>query len=217
MESESNQSVILKEIEIVRNKFSQLEELLIKLWQDPSESLPVNLTTIPYLDWGKEHIRRLVDNIALDSNLSSTASRLENRYDEIVLATKESGKKRLLLLLKGVRSLLRYLSDIDIRIKSAGESPSENTDNKPSLARAERLAYDSYDYAISQNSTLSEATDDEVYNWLKDHGTPEGYELPTNCDTWKRQVRAGRKYHSTQKKTPRAGRTGRSIIHKGEV
>ncbi|UCG47132.1 MAG: hypothetical protein JSU94_16745 [Phycisphaerales bacterium] len=79
------------------------------------------------------------------------------------------------------------------------------------LSKAVRLAYQSYEYALSQKPELEGRPDNEVYEWLRENGAPEGYELPSR-DTWKRQVRAGRKYHGTQKNTPRAGREGGSVI-----
>ncbi|MCK4795435.1 MAG: hypothetical protein KAV87_67520, partial [Desulfobacteraceae bacterium] len=81
------------------------------------------------------------------------------------------------------------------------------------LAKAERLAYQSYDYAITQKPELADTKDDETYDWLKENGPPD-YELPS-CETWKRQVRAGRKRHGTQKNTLRAGRSGHSTAQSG--
>ncbi|UCG12215.1 MAG: hypothetical protein JSU72_17200 [Deltaproteobacteria bacterium] len=95
------------------------------------------------------------------------------------------------------------------------DESSKGTDN--SFTKAERLAYRSYEYAISEDSRLAGATDDAVYDWLKENGTGEvDYDLP-RCDTWKRQVRAGRKYHGTQKNTPRAGRERRSTIRSNQI
>ena len=216
MKPKPNQKVILEEIEVLRNKFSELNGMLTKCWQNYPKFGPGHFSAAPFLDWGKEHVKRLVDNIAFDDNLSSTANRLENRYNDIVLATEENGRKRLLLLIKGVRSFLKYLSDIESHMTSASKLTDESINNKNGLTRAERLAYQSYKYAISENSKLAEATDDKVYDWLKNYGPPEEYELPQN-DTWKRQVRAGRKHHGMQKNTPRAGRSGRSIIRSGQV
>lgn len=92
---------------------------------------------------------------------------------------------------------------------------SKNTDN--GLTKAERLAYQSYEYAVSKKSGLADSTDNNVYKWLKENGNSEAdYELPC-CNTWKRQVRAGRKYHGTQKNSPRAGRLGRSTITSSQI
>lgn len=216
MKPKLNQKVILEEIEVLRNKFSELNGMLTKCWQNYPTSGPGHIAATLFLEWGKEHVIRLVDNIAFDDNLSSTASRLENRYNDIVLATEENGRKRLLLLIKGVRSFLKYLSDIESHMTSASKLTDESINNKNGLTRAERLAYQSYEYAIRENSKLAEATDNEVYDWLKNYGSPEEYKLPQN-DTWKRQVRAGRKHHGIRKNTPRTGRSGQSIIRKEQL
>ena len=97
----------------------------------------------------------------------------------------------------------------------AGKELSKNANN--SLAKSERLAYQSYEYAIGQSPELADATDDSIYHWLKQNGVGEDdYKLPS-CDTWKRQVRAGRKHHGTQKNSARAGRSGGSITHAGQL
>lgn len=95
------------------------------------------------------------------------------------------------------------------------EGQPENTAER-SLAKAERLAYQSYDDAITQKPELADTKDNEIYNWLKENGTSEEYELPS-CETWKRQVRAGRKHYGKQKNTPRAGRTSRSIVRVSQI
>jgi hypothetical protein len=95
------------------------------------------------------------------------------------------------------------------------DESSTYTDN--GLKKAERLAYQSYEYAIGKKAELADSSDNLVHRWLKENGTGEAdYELPS-CDTWKRQVRAGRKYHGTQKNTPRAGRQKRSTIKSNQI
>jgi len=101
--------------------------------------------------------------------------------------------------------------------QSASQKPAGGQENEDvlQLTKAERLAYQSYDYVITQKPELADTKDDETYDWLKENGQPD-YELPS-CETWKRQVRAGRKHHGTQKNTPRAGRSGHSIAQSGQL
>jgi hypothetical protein len=79
-----------------------------------------------------------------------------------------------------------------------------------SLTKAPRVAYATYEYAITKNVDLANATDDEVYQWLKSKKAEEDskltdYELQ-DCESWKRQLRKARKFHGTQKHKSRAGR-----------
>lgn len=96
------------------------------------------------------------------------------------------------------------------------EKPREVTDD--GLTKSQRLAYQSYQYAINQNPDIAEANDNDVYNWLKENGFSEddSYELPS-LETWKRYLRYGRKAHGTQKNTRRKGRTGRSIVKASQI
>lgn len=77
-------------------------------------------------------------------------------------------------------------------------------------APAIEKAYQSYQYAIEKNPDFAGKKDKEVYTWLKNNGIDD-YTLPA-FETWQRYVREGRKHYGTSKNTPRAGRTGRSII-----
>ena len=102
------------------------------------------------------------------------------------------------------------------KLKQGQQEPVESGGNdKSSLPKAERLAYESYRHAVSKNPNLADATDDDAYDWIKENG-PDDYELPSR-QTWKRQVRFGRNYHGTQKNAPRVGRTGRSIVNVGQI
>jgi len=94
--------------------------------------------------------------------------------------------------------------------------PQEITEDN--LTKRQMLAYQCYEYAISQNPNLAEANDNEIYNWLKINGLPGdgSYTLPS-CETWKRYLRYGRKAHGTQKNTPRKGRAGRSIVKASQI
>lgn len=98
---------------------------------------------------------------------------------------------------------------------SGGETKPKTTQDVDGLTKAERMAYQSYEHAISKKTELAEAKDDDVYNWLKENGLPD-YELPSR-DTWKRYVRQGRLTHGTQKTTQRKGRTGRSIVKVNQI
>lgn len=91
----------------------------------------------------------------------------------------------------------------------------ETPQNDDGLSRAERLAYQSYEYAISQRSALAEAKDDDVYDWLREHRNTD-YGLPSR-ETWKRYVRQGRWAYGTRKNNPRKGRTGRSIVRADQI
>ncbi len=74
-------------------------------------------------------------------------------------------------------------------------------------------AYQSYCMAIDKNPDFTDKQDKDIYDWLNrehDEVLPD-YELPA-FETWQRYLREGRKHYSTSKNTPRAGRTGRSII-----
>jgi hypothetical protein len=77
-------------------------------------------------------------------------------------------------------------------------------------APAIEKAYQSYQYAIEKNPDFAGKKDKEVHTWLKNNGIDD-YTLPA-FETWQRYVRKGRKHYGTSKNTPRAGRTGRSII-----
>jgi len=103
------------------------------------------------------------------------------------------------------------------KLTSQQAKPVEEAINaKKGLTKAEILAYQSYNYAISKEPKLADTKDDEIYNWLKENDITEEYELPSR-ETWKRQVRSGRKHHGTQKNTPRAGRTSRSIVTVNQI
>jgi len=86
------------------------------------------------------------------------------------------------------------------------------------LTKAERLAYQSYEYAINtKEAELSEATDRQIHQWLKENGCSDpDYCLPS-FETWSRYVRQGRWVHATQKNTLRKGRTGRSIAKVDQI
>ncbi len=90
--------------------------------------------------------------------------------------------------------------------------------DKHNLPRAARLAYQSYAYAINENPDLDEKTDNEVYDWLKEHGCDvyDKNKLP-NLGAWKRYVRYFRKANGTQKYNSRKGRIGRSTVKVDQI
>jgi len=103
-----------------------------------------------------------------------------------------------------------------LQTKVAEEQPAKTEQKEgDGLTKAERQAYQSYEYAISQKPKLADKTDDEAYNWLKENSLPD-YELPSP-ETWKRYVRRGRWVNGTQKTSPRKGRTGRSIVKADQI
>ena len=110
------------------------------------------------------------------------------------------------LLAKNLRTIAEMARE-DLPLKK----PREVTDD--GLTKSQRVAYQSYQYAINQNPDIAEANDNDVYNWLKENGFSEddSYELPSP-ETWKRHIRSCRKAHGAQKNTPRKGRAGRSIV-----
>ena len=75
------------------------------------------------------------------------------------------------------------------------------------------MAYQSYQDAAEK--MVFEPSDRDAYEWLKEHGSND-YQLP-EFHTWKRYVRGGRKFYETQKNSPRAARTGRSIVPADDV
>ena len=86
------------------------------------------------------------------------------------------------------------------------------------LTKSKRLAYQSYAYAINENPDLDEKTDNEVYDWLKEHGCDvyDKNKLP-NLGAWKRYVRYFRKANGTQKYNSRKGRIGRSTVKVDQI
>jgi hypothetical protein len=73
-------------------------------------------------------------------------------------------------------------------------------------------AYQQYQRAVSYWGAM---TDKEAYNRLNKEDN-ETDELPP-FSTWARYLRGARRHYGTQKNTPRAGRTGRSIVTPDEI
>lgn len=73
-----------------------------------------------------------------------------------------------------------------------------------------------YERALRQYERVVEVlgpkiTDEQGYQWLGSHMEPGDPQMPV-LDTWLRYLRAARKFYGVQKNSPRAGRTGRSIV-----
>jgi hypothetical protein len=106
-------------------------------------------------------------------------------------------------------SKLKHIAEVK---KQAGKGQNDDADKltEDGLTKAPRAAYATYEYAITKNIDLANATDDEVYQWLKSKKAEEDSELTDyelqDCESWKRQLRIARKFHGTQKHKSRAGR-----------
>jgi hypothetical protein len=97
--------------------------------------------------------------------------------------------------------------------ESTTTNPEKNTSPSSRLKPCEERAYWSYEHA--RKVLGGDAADKEAYEWLCERG-PTEYRLP-KFTTWARHVREGRRQHGTQRKGPRAGRTGRSVVSENEV
>lgn len=78
-----------------------------------------------------------------------------------------------------------------------------------------------YERALRQYESVVEVlgpkiTDDEAYRWLGSHMEPGDPPMPAR-DTWLRYLREARKFYGIQKNSPRAGRTGRSIVSEHDI
>lgn len=96
--------------------------------------------------------------------------------------------------------------------EDAKAEPPAKTDTKPKGGLPPRVAkvWDDFQYAIVRVKDKS-PTDKQVWEWLITHGGDE--HTPDNkIDTWRRYLRQARKYHGSQKHTPRAGRPMGSSI-----
>ena len=92
-------------------------------------------------------------------------------------------------------------------------TPDGSAKAKHSLKPADLKAWQSYERAIKKTPELAEATDLQVYNWVREHDADPDYDLP-DFDTWARYLRRVRQARSKQKNSPRAGRaeSSRSIV-----
>ncbi|MBA3315624.1 MAG: hypothetical protein H0T47_20350 [Planctomycetaceae bacterium] len=69
-------------------------------------------------------------------------------------------------------------------------------------------------YKIAEES-LGETTDEEAYQWLRDHEHSDG--LPPTVGSFSAYLRSARVFHGDKKNESRAGRTGPSIFHRDSV
>jgi hypothetical protein len=80
------------------------------------------------------------------------------------------------------------------------------------LAPSRKKAYSQYLWALNENASLEGGTDQEVYDFVRDHLLEEGEKLPTFA-SWGKYLREARAAVGAGKNSPRAGRNpGRSII-----
>lgn len=97
--------------------------------------------------------------------------------------------------------------------KSSTVPPAKVTPPSRELKPCEEKAYWSYEHACEVLG--GDMPDEDAYKWLREHG-PAEYVLP-RFPTWARHVRQGRRHHGTQRRKPRAGRTGRSVVRQSEI
>ncbi len=101
-------------------------------------------------------------------------------------------------------------------VKSSDTVSQATATTHDSLPPSKEKAYWSYESACSECPDLEDKSDDDVYDWLHEHGPPE-YELPRK-ETWKRYLRAGRKLNRNQKHQRRSGRhLGRSVVRQHDL
>lgn len=167
---------------------------------------------------GKEQAASLYDELCVALSFHDNLS-----LDESVLGFSQAPIDKTLIAL-GTKIRHRDIADtleilhrnLLLLIEPDATDSKQEIEHNSGLTQAERAAYQSYNYAISKEPKLADTKDNEIYNWLKENGITEEYELPSR-ETWKRQVRSGRKHHGTQKNTPRAGRTSRSIVTVNQI
>ena len=97
----------------------------------------------------------------------------------------------------------------------AGPAPAAEAERKLPLSR--ERAYRAYLDAIRRNPALASATDKEVFRWLKHDEAGEDDGLPGDGETFCRYLREARACYDARKNTPRAGRSGRSVVRAHEV
>jgi hypothetical protein len=87
------------------------------------------------------------------------------------------------------------------------------SDSKPKPPRYVEMAYQSY--CLAEQKLGANVAKQRAYDWLKEEGLAE-YELP-DFENWARYVRLGQRHYRTQKNSPRAGRTGPSIVRAEDI
>jgi hypothetical protein len=96
--------------------------------------------------------------------------------------------------------------------ETGDQSPTCENDLINSMDKRFRLAYLAAKQA--EHECARELTDMESFQWLKEHGF-EGYKLPIQ-DTFADYLTKARKIMGEQRKTPRSGRTSRSVVKQSE-
>lgn len=72
-----------------------------------------------------------------------------------------------------------------------------------------------YKMLLAAVEACGESTDRELYGWIREQ-FDDSIAIP-EFGTWSRYVRAARKYHQTNKNSPRNGRKGRSIVKPDDI
>jgi len=100
-------------------------------------------------------------------------------------------------------------TDREIRIRKA-ELTTQAPESSGSAGSPHPLAYVQYCRAVEHNPELK--TDDQIYDWLSE----EDGDLPER-ETWKRNVRKGRKTAGTQKYRRGRGVSTRSVVRRQDL
>lgn len=115
-----------------------------------------------------------------------------------------------------LNNLAHYRPILSEAVKSSDTVSQATATTHDSLPPSKEKAYWSYESACRACPDLEGKHDDDVYEWLREHG-PSKYELPS-IETWKRYLRAGRKLRGTQKHQCRSGRHyGRSVVREHDL
>ena len=71
-------------------------------------------------------------------------------------------------------------------------------------------------YEHAEDMLGEKLTDERAFRWLCSHLEPGDPPMPAH-KTWLRYLREGRRFYGVQKNSPRAGRTGPSIVKVSEI
>lgn len=168
----------------------------------------------PFETFGiEDEIRDWIGGMWLSVTESMAQSRNNPRpeVEEGTLVVSQSGMVS--ILLNTARSFARQVRDAI----SVGERTSSNPNSQPKrLSKCEEAAYQSYQVAVGRIGVETEPTDQQAFDWLKEHGPPD-YELPDSFHTWQKYVRTGRRYYGTQKRGKRGGQSSRSAIRLDQI
>lgn len=100
-----------------------------------------------------------------------------------------------------------------LQYETAADSGDDETKSEDDEPRELKLIYEkAYRQYLLIEEVNGKVTDEQAYELLK-QGAKDGTEdVLHSLETWKRYLREARRYYQTQKNSPRAGRTGRSIV-----